>query len=814
MDTVRADLRWAFRSLRRHPAFSALAVLTIALGIGANSAIFSVVQAVLLRSLPYDRPDEVVSVHISFQGTPQGDWLSGPELADLRTTSSLATVGGYTDGTLIFGGEGEPERVRGTTMTVDVFRALGIPPMLGRPFTADDDRPNQNPVILISHALWQRRFGGDPSIVGRTTETSGVQRLVLGVMPPEFQLPQDARDGLRSDWIIPQALDPANPGQRGSHYLYTVARLTPGVTVDQANAELVTLANRLTQRGDYHPASNFRVWVQPVQDLVVGGVRRVLAILAVAVGLVLLIACTNVANLLVARAEDRRRELAVRAALGAGRGRLLQQLLLEHGLLALMGGAIGLGLAWIGVRVLVTIDPGAVPRAGEISVNPVVVLFTLATSLAAAVLFGLVPALHASRTDLHESLKEGGARGMTAGASRRRFRRALVGLEAGLAVLLLVGAGLTLRTFAALLAVNPGFEPRGVLTMRLGLPFATYVETERIEGFFQQLLPEIRALPGVTNAGAVRVLPLAATIGDWSIDLEGRMPDPGTDFDGDWQVVTEGYFETMQARIVSGRAFTNADRAGALPVAVVNETMAKEYWPNESALGKRFRFNGPTAPWIEIVGVVADEKHRSLGSAVNRKFYRPHAQWTQSGSSAIRSMTLVIRTAGDPVMLVRPAREAIRALDPRLAVSEVRTLNDVVDASVARQRFTMTLLAVFAAIALVLAAVGVYGVMSYWVSERTREIGIRMALGATQQQVTALVVREGLMPVLIGVAAGGGTALALAGVMRGLLFGVAPRDPVTFGGVTLALVAVAVAASWIPAKRAAGLPPVEALRSE
>lgn len=816
MDNLRADLRWAFRAIRRHPAFSALAVLTIALGIGANSAIFSVVQAVLLRSLPYGRADAVVSVHISWNNMPQGDWLSDPELRDLRTTTSLAAVGAYSDGVLTFGAADgdEPERVRGATVTADVFAALGVTPLLGRLYTANEDRPNQAPVILLGHAFWQRRYAGDPSVVGRTVETSGAQRLVLGVLRPDFLLPLDGREGTRTDWVIPQALDPAAPLQRGSHFLYTVARLAPGVTVEQANAELATLSARLTQQGEYHPGSHVRLWTQPVQELVVGGARRVLLILAAAVGLVLLIACSNVANLLVARAEDRRRELAVRAALGASRGRLLQQLVLEHGILALFGGVIGLGLAWLGVRVLVALDPTAIPRASEITVDGGVVAFTLLTSLLAAGLFGLAPALHASRTDLHGSLKEGGSRGMTADAARRRFRRALVGLEAGLAVLLLVGAGLTLRTFAALLAVHPGFESQGVLTMRIGLPATSYADADRVTGFFGQLVPRLRALPGVTDAGAVRVLPLAATIGDWSIDLEGRMAAPGEDFDGDWQIVTPGYFEAMGVRLASGRILTDADRQDAPPVAVINETMAKQYWPDGSALGRRFRINGPTAPWIEIVGVVADEKHTGLGAAVNRKWYRPHAQWTQSNTTPIRSMTLVIRTGGDPVSLARPARQTVRDLDPRLAVSEVRTLDDVVGASVARQRFTMLLLVVFAATALVLAAVGVYGVMSYWVSERTREIGIRMALGATQAQVTALVVREGLIPVVIGLAGGGLVALAVAGVMRGLLYGVAPRDPLTFVGVSLALVIVAVTASWLPARRAALLPPVEALRYE
>lgn len=815
MDTYRAALRWAFRSLRKHPAFAALAVLTIALGMGANTAIFTVVRTVLLRPLPYDRPDGVAAIHTRWANQAQGDWLSGPEITDIRAARSLALVAAYQDGVALnFTGDAEPERVIGSAASWELFPLLGVTPILGRAFTADEDQPNQSPVIVLGWGLWRRRFGSDQDVVGRTVLTNGVARVVLGVLPPDFKLPLNLRGAPGGDFLIPLGLDRTDRESRGSHYLYGLARLNEGATLPMANAELDAIVARLTEAGEYHPESRFGLWMEPVEEQVVGGIRAVLSLLFVAVGLVLLIACVNVANLLLARAEDRRREFAVRAALGAGRGTLVRQLLLENGILALAGGVAGVGIAWVGVPLLVALDPTVIPRSSEVGVDAGVLAFTLGLSALAAVLFGLAPALHASRIDVHESLKEGGGRGATAGAGRQRFRRTLVGVELGLAVLLLTGAGLTLRTFGALLAVDPGFDPRGVLTLRLGVPAASYPDAAQVTQFYQQLLERVRALPGVTAAGAVRVLPLAAVIGDWSIDLEGRMPTESEDFDGDWQIVAPGYFEAMRVRLLSGRLLTDADRFDALPVAVINETMRRHYWPGGDALGKRFRLNGPDAPWIEIVGVVADEKHAALGAPVNRKWYRPHAQWTQSNTSPIRAMTLVVRSAGEPRALVGVVREAVRSLDRTLPVSEVRTLEEVLGQSIARQRLTMLLLAIFGGVALLLAAVGVYGVMAYWVVERTHEIGIRMALGATGGHVATLVVGQALRPAVLGILAGGGLAVVTTRLIRGLLFGVAPHDPVTFAAVPLLLVAVALIASWVPARRAAGLEPVIALREE
>jgi putative ABC transport system permease protein len=809
------DLRWALRALRRRPGFTALAVITLALGIGANSAIFSVVRAVLLRPLPYAEPDRLVSLHTRGLAFAQGDWLSQPEIADIAAQPSLEGVAAYSDGVALnLTGRGEPERAIGAAATASLFSLLGISPLVGRTVRPEEDLPDGPSVVVLSHGFWRRSFGADPSIVGTTVVMNGVGREVLGVMPPEFTLPLDLQDPAPADFWIPIQIDLAQPSGRGSHYLFGLARLRPGATVQTLNAELAALSLRLTAEGQYSPESRFALWAQPVQEQVVGGIRPILVVLLTAVGFVLLIACVNVANLLVARAEARTREFAVRTALGAARGRLLRQLVVEHALLGLLGGALGLGLAALGVRALVALDPTVVPRAGEIGVDGAVLLFTGALAGLAAMLFGLAPMVHAGRRDVSEWLKEGGARGATAGVTRQRFRQTLVAIELALSIVLLAGAGLTLRTFQALLAVDPGFEPRGVLTMRVVTPAATYPDAAHVAEFYRALLERARALPGVQAAGAVRVLPLAATIGDWSIDLEGRMPPQGEDFDGDWQIVTPGYFEAMGVRLLAGRLLSDGDHFDAPPVAVINQTMARQYWPDGSALGQRFRLNGPDAPWIEIVGVVRDEKHLGLGAAVNRKWYRPHAQWTQSGTTPIRGMTLVARTAGDPLALVPGVREAVRAVDPGLPVAEVRTLEDVVGQSVARQRFTMLLLGVFAAVALTLGAVGVYGVMASWVTERTHEIGVRMALGATRREVAGLVVRQALAPAGIGALAGGAAALLLTRLLQDLLYGVPPHDPLTFVAAPILLALVAVGASWLPARRAAGLDPVAALRRE
>jgi putative ABC transport system permease protein len=684
--------------------------------------------------------------------------------------------------------------------------------MLGRPFTAEEDLPGGPEAIILGENVWRRRFAADPGVIGRTIQVSGVARTVVGVMPRAFALPYEMKGNVVDAWI-PFRLDPANPGSRGSHFIYGIARLRDGATVDGANAELAALSQRLTTEGQYSPESRFRLSAQLAGEYVVGSIRPILLLLLTAVGLVLLIACVNVANLLVERAEGRRREFAVRAALGASRRRLLSQLLAEHAVIGLMGGLAGLGLAALGMRTLVSLAPATVPRIGDAGLDGSVLLFTGALTVVCAMLFGLVPLLGSGERDLHSSLTTAASRA-TMGRAQQRTRRMLVASEFALAIVLLAGAGLTLRTFGNLLAVDPGFDASNVLTMRVVPPVASYPQAQQVEQFYQNVLERVRALPGVEMAGAVRVLPLADEMGDWSITIEGQTPPQGQDFDGDWQVVAPGYFETMRVRLLEGRVIGPQDSRDAPPVAVINQTMAQQYWPAGDAIGKRFRIGSPETPWIEIVGIVADERHAALNAAMNRRWFRPHAQWTQTQTNPIRGMTLVVRTTDDPIRLAAPVRQVIRDLDANLPVAEVRTLETVVRESIGRQRFTMLLLAVFAGSALLLAAIGVYGVMAFWVTERTREIGVRMALGATRSEVAGMVVRQALTPALWGIVAGGLTGLALTRLVSGLLFGVPPHDPVTFAAAPVLLLSIALLAAWLPARRAARQDPVKALHYE
>ena len=813
MATLLSDLRLALRAAGRRPGFTALAVATIGLGIGATSAVFSVIRAVLLEPLPYGEAEQLVTLHNRGITPSLGDWNSGPEIIDLRTMQSLAGVAAYNQGvSLNLTGEGEPERLIGTQVTGNIFSVLGVSPLMGRTFTAEEDATGGPEAIVISENLWRRRFAADPAIVGRAITVSGVSRSVVGIMPRSFALPFEMKGNIAEAWV-PLRLDPANPGSRGSHFLYGVARRGPGATVSSANAELAALAQRLTTEGQYSPESRFRFEVQSAGEYVVGSVRPILLLLLTAVALVLLIACVNVANLLVERAESRRREFALRAALGANRRRLVSQLLAEHAVIGVFGGVLGLALAAAGMRTLVSLAPDTVPRIHEAGLDGPVLLFTGLLTVVCALLFGLVPLLGSGEKDLHASLTMGAARA-TMGRAQQRTRRMLVASEFALAVVLLAGAGLTLRTFGKLLSVDPGFDPRNVLTMRVVPPVASYPEASQVEQFYQNVLDRVRTLPGVEHAGAVRVLPLAAQMGDWSITLEGRTPPQGQDFDGDWQIVAPGYFEAMRVRLIEGRLISLDDTKDAPPIAVINETMAAQYWPDGDALGKRFRIGSPETPWIEIVGVVRDERSAALNAPVNRRWFRPHAQWSQTQGNAIRGMTLVIRTAGDPLALAAPVRQVIREMDANLPVAEVRTLESVLRDSIGRQRFTMLLLAVFAGSALLLAAIGVYGVMAFWVTERTREIGVRMALGATRGEVAGLVVRQALKPAAIGIVVGGLTGLALTRLVSGLLYGVPPHDPLTFGVAPVLLLSIALLAAWLPARRAARQDPVKALHYE
>lgn len=808
------DFRYAVRQLHRRPGFAAVAVLTLALGIGANTAIFSVVNTVLLRPLPYAQPDRVVAVWNAFDGREDYS-LSAPELIDYRREiRSFEHLAAYdvTDANLT--GDGPPERLSIARVTASLFSALGVDAAVGRTFVADEDVPGQDDVVVLGHGLWQRRFGGDPSVVGRAVRLDGRSRRVVGVMPATFRLPQDFEAEDATQLWVPLALDLENLGGRGSHGLDAVARLRPGASLAEANAELRVVAQRWVDEG-ITDIEDFTTFAVPVEEEVVGEVRPALLVLFGAVGFILLIACANVANLLLVRGDERQKEIAVRAALGSGRRRIIGQLLAESLLLAVLGGALGLLLGYLGVEALIALDPPSIPRASEFGLDARVLAFTGVAALLTGVFFGTIPALQASRPDLTLPLKEG-AGGGTFDPRRQRLRRGLVVGEVALSVVLVIGAGLMIRSFWELRQIELGFRPESVLTMQLTLPAADYSETADVTAFYRQLTERVDALPGVASAGAAAALPLMHTVGDWGIDIEGRVEEPDENFVGYPQIVTPRYFEAMGIRRVGGRFLEETDRADAVPAAVISETMAETYWPGETAIGKRFRISREEndGPWFTVVGVAGDVRRNALADEPLPTMYFPHAQLAVAMGSTTAAMTLVLETASDPLALVDAVREVVRSMDASLPVSEVRSMEQVVNAALAEPRYIMLLLVIFAGVALALGAIGIYGVIAYAVSRRTQEIGIRMALGAASGNVRRLVVGHGAMLAAIGIVLGSALALATTRVLAGLLYGVSPTDPATFVGVALLLGLVAVFASYVPARRATKVDPMRALRAE
>ena len=813
VETFWQDLRFGARTLLRTPGFAAVAILTLALGIGANAAIFSVVNAVLLQPLPWRDADRAVMIWSKWTAFDK-TWVATGEVVDYRRRSqTLQEIAAWSALPVILTGDGEPERVRAASVTANTFAVFGVPPMLGRTFTAQEDVPNGPRVVVLSFGLWNRRYASDPSIVGRPILINGTAYQVLGVMPSGFVLPTDYQNPEPGQLWTPLQMDPASM-DHGSHGLYAAGRLRPGATVRQAAEELHGIAQAMTKEGLYPVQMQFDTVVLSLADEVVGPVRRSIWMLFGAVGFLLMIACANVANLLLARAEGRQREIAVRSALGAGGWRVVRQLLTESVVLTGVSTVAGLGLAFAGVRFVAWWNPQGIPRVASAALDLRVLAFTAAVALLTSVLFSLAPALRALRVDLTDSLKDGG-QSSSSGGARQRVRSALVVVEMALAVVLLVGAGLMLRSIWALQRTPLGFDAAGVLTMRVSVPAASYATPEQVIVFYQKLMDRVRTLPGVQAAGAARLLPLGSTIGDFGLRVEGYVPPPGTNAKGDWQIVTDGYLEAMGERIVQGRAFTPADSASTELVALVNEELVRRYLAGRDPIGARLKLGGrDDRPWVTVVGVVADVKHNDLRGAVKEKFYIPHTQWHVSTGVPIRAMSLVIKAASDPRGLAAAVRQEVRAIDPSIPVADVRTMSDVVGATTSSPRFTGLLLATFAAVAMVLSAIGIYGVLSYLVSRRTREIGIRVAIGAGRPEVLRLVLGRGLALAFAGVLLGLAGAAMVTRSMQALLHDVSPVDPLTFVAVAALLSFVALVASLVPAWRATRVDPVIALRAE
>jgi putative ABC transport system permease protein len=795
------DIRYGVRGLWKSPGFAAAAVLVLALGIGANSAIFSVVNAVLLRPLPYRNAERLVWVGGKVGENGRAS-VSPADFVDYRAQSnSFEEFAASTSVPfpLNLTGAGEPERLVGSVVTTNYFRAFGVQPLLGRTLNAEDEKTAAGaPVVVLSYGLWQRRFGADPNVVGKTVTIDGKGATIVGVAPQSFQYPAG------TEIWAPLSFDNPEMKVRRAHFLRPIGLLRQGVSVAQAQAETDVIARRLEEQ---YPESNKR-WslnLVPLQEQVVGNVRTSLWVLLGAVGFVLLIACANVANLMLARATARHKEIAIRTALGASRARVVRQLLTESLLLSLVGGALGVLLAMWSVDVLVSLAQGNVPRAAEIGIDARVLGFTLAVSVLTGAVFGLFPALRASKPDLNEVLKEGGRSSL--GVRHNRVRSSLVVAEVALALMLLVGAGLLIRSFVGLQQVNPGFDARGVLTTRISLSRAKYAKPEQGAQFFDQLQQRVAALPGVEAVGTVSELPLSGQPNDTYFTVAERPPQDATQqVTADFRRTNHGYFRAMSIPVLRGRPFTEQEARADAKVVVINETLARSFFADEDPVGKHLVIETDEKAPYEIIGVVADVRHRSLDTGVYQMMYVPTLK--------VSNNNLVIRTASDPAGFAAAVRQQVAAIDPDQPVSTIRTMTDVLSESVAQQRFRTMLLAGFAGVALLLAAVGIYGVISYSVTQRTHEIGVRMALGAQRRDVVRLVVRGGLALTLLGVCLGLAGSFALTRVMSGLLFGVSATDPLTYAGITALLTAVAFLACYLPARRATKVDPMVALRYE
>ena len=801
------DLRYGFRALSRNPGFCGVAILALALGIGPNTAIFTMVNAVLLKPLPLPEPQRVVMIwgtmlKSGFDQLP----VSGADYLDWKKQATsfdeMAAAFAIPEYGLNVSGAGEPERVPAATASKEFLPALGIRPIAGRNFRPEEDRPGGAPAVLISNVFWQRRFHADPSAIGRTLTVDGVPRTIVGVVPHELG------EMVAADLWLPTAIDPNNPERRNHNY-GVVALLKPGVTVAQARAEMTVIAQRLERA---YPASNtgYGITVFPMAEMFTGRIRPVLMILLGAVGLLLLIACSNLANLLLARAATREKEIAVRAALGAGRSRIVRQLLTESLVLAMAGGSLGLLLAIWAVHVLRGVVPDMFPMLQHMRVDLPVLAFTLGLSMLTGLLFGMVPAWKSSYADLNTTLKEAGGRSESSGGSHQ-VRSFLLASQVALAVLLSVSAGLLLRSFVRVAAVNPGVRVAHILTMNLSLPTVKYDTPVKRANFYSDLTKRLESLPGIRSAGAVMFLPLRVSILSFRIgvngfQIQGRQPvSQGQEPMADYRIATPGYFNTIGIGLRKGRLFDQHDDVDAKRVALINEALAGKHFPRENPLGQHITTGGTS---MEIVGVVANAKLYGLDAPIEPAIYVPHMQ------HPAESMGLAVETQGDPAAMASAVRREILKLDPEQPISSVRTMETVLSDSLMLRRVSMLMLAVFAALALILAAVGIYGLTAYSVSRRTHEIGLRVALGASQADVLRLIVVRGLVISMIGAAIGLAAALQLTRALSGMLYGVTATDPLVFAGVPVLLVAVSAIASYVPARKAMRIDPLVALRYE
>ncbi|MEK6321114.1 MAG: ABC transporter permease [Acidobacteriota bacterium] len=808
METLLQDLRYGLRTLAKKPGFTAAALIALALGIGANSAIFSVVNAILLRPLPYNAPDRIVAFwENNLPNDIKKESTSGPNFTDWKDQAeSFEAMAAFHRTSPILSGDGEPERIQGCAVTDGFFSVLKVEPALGRVFLPDEIQPGKNRVVILSDGMWRRRFGSDQNIIGKTVTLSGNPYTVVGVMPSYFRnASPDTRQP--TELWMPVSRDITKMGRRGD-FLSVIARLKPDVSIEQARSEMNTIVGRLEQQYTEENAG-WTVAIIPLHERFVGDVKLAMFVLLGAVCFLLLIACANVANLLLARAAAREKEIAIRTALGAGRRRLVQQLLTESVALALLGGVMGLLLAVWGIELLTSLGPESIPRINEVRLDGRVLAFTLTVSLVSGIVFGLVPALQASKANLNDALKEGGRSGAES-ARGRRARNVLAVSEIALSFVLLIGAGLMLKSFFYLQQVNPGFNPARVLTLDLSLPSSKYPEgTPAVAAFYKQLLEQVATLPAVESVATIDSIPLTGS-SVLSFAVEGRpLPPPDKVVDAEACVISPEYFHVLGIPLMKGRLFADQDAENAPAVTIINSTMARRYWPEEDPIGKRITLGDPQiGPWLTIVGIVGDVHQEALESEPYPQMYSPFAQAQR------RSMSLVVRASVEPLNLVPAVRSQIRALDKDQPLYNVRTLEQVLSYSVARPRFNVLLIGIFAVIAIVLAAVGIYSVVSYSVTQRTHEIGIRMALGAQTGEVLRLVIIQGMTVALIGVGLGLAAALVLTRLMSSLLFNVTATDPLVFFAISVVLVGVALGACLVPARRAMKVDPMVALRYE